>query len=188
MDLHGGGYGGPEMMVAPSTIFCTIGRVGKRSEELARAFGCGLLIKIDEPLKGLLHYEAAMKGIPSIIAESGGEGKVREEDIAVHTQGISNVMKHLGMIEGKLEASEKMTLARFAFPDPTLRVSRAGFLRPIVKPGDVVKKGDVVANVINVFGEDVETLVSPHKGVVSDLRTWASVNAGDGVAWIPIID
>lgn len=37
-------------------------------------------------------------GIPSLIVEAGGEGRVRSRNVAAHAGSVLNVLKYLGMI------------------------------------------------------------------------------------------
>lgn len=186
VDLHNGNT---VNMVAEHSYYPSLD-ADDASRDLAVAFGFPIVVEVEEPFDGLLMCEAARRGIRSIIAECGGEGRMHAELVTRMVEGLSNVMAHLGMIDGPVRASARPTFARWS-PQPGmeghLRAAHAGYLNLSVAPGDPVSKGDVIAEVTDFTGARVETLVSPYRTIVTELRTWATVNAGEIVAFLPVL-
>ena len=97
VDLHGGDL--IEALV-PFTIFFRSGnkRVDEASLEMARVFGIHFLVCSETP--GSTFCAASVAGIPSILAESGGQGIWTTEDVRHHTDGLNRLMRHLKMTPG----------------------------------------------------------------------------------------
>ncbi len=186
VDLHNGNT--VNMVMKHS--YCSSGDGADGSKDLALAFGFPMIVEVEEPFEGLLMCEAEKRGIRSIIAECGGEGRIHAGLVSDMVEGLSNVMSCLGMIEGTVRASGRPTFSRWS-PGPGmeghLRATRSGYLGLKVEPGDFVSKGEVIAEVTDISGELAETLRAPYDTIVTELRTWATVNVGDIVAFTPVL-
>src|SRR5215469_1426250 len=97
VDLHGGDL--IEALV-PFTIFYRSGdmRVDEASLAMAKVFGIPFLVCSETP--GSTFCAASRAGIPSILAESGGQGIWRPEDVGCLMNGVNRLMRHLKMIPG----------------------------------------------------------------------------------------
>lgn len=119
-------------------------------------------------------------GIPCLMIESGAPYPIREEDVQYHIDGIINVMKHMGMLEGAPEKNAPKV-------DPKAKrlwAKQGGVWRRNVEAGQRVSKGEVVGTVCSLLGEETQRLEAPFEGVVSFLRVHYSVNAGDTLLWV----
>src|SRR5215475_1600517 len=100
IDLHGGDI--PEALVPFVICRCGDDEVAKKSKAIAMAFGLAYVLTVSKPIqpsKGSSSYAAAAeKGIPSILAEAGGVGQMQEDAVELLCRGVTNVMRHLGMI------------------------------------------------------------------------------------------
>jgi len=158
-------------------------------EKLARTFGVPTNCKVDISsakgelpggLGGALDVNCALQGIPAFMAEVGTGGKFEEENIAAAESGIKNVMKYLKMIPGEMEAAKKqITITKRRF----LYCNKGGFLVMAVKPGEVLAKGQKIAQVIDLFSE-VETLEAREKTFIIQVRVNPIVHTGDRVAFL----
>ena len=95
VDLHGGDL--VEALV-PFTIFFRSGNaeVDDVSLEMAKVFGIHYLVCSETP--GSTFCAASRAGIPSILAESGGQGIWTPEDVGLLTRGLDRIMRHFKMI------------------------------------------------------------------------------------------
>lgn len=159
-----------------------------RGEALTRAFTPWLISLATPdgtipPFPGSLNYSATRNGVVSILAESGGDGTLEEDDVQVHLQGALNVMRHLGMIGGGAPVNGPRAAARDRV---VVRAARSGLLRLKVHIGDTIETGQEVAEVCNVFGDVVERVRAPGSGVAGLVWTHKVVNTGDPVVryWI----
>jgi len=60
-----------------------------------------------------------------------------------------------------------------------IKASYGGFYTCKVDVGQTVMKGDMVGEVRSIFGEPLQTLVSPADGCVFIYNTWPPVKSGD---------
>jgi predicted deacylase len=192
VDLHGGDI--PEALVP--FVICIAGddEVARKSKEMAMVFGLPYVLTISKPVqpaKGSSSYAAASeKGVPSILAEAGGVGQMQEDAVASLVQGVINVMRHLDMLDdAKSQISNSETnskskskkRARSAVATTVLTTfewvyaKREGVWYPKVPPGDLVKKGQEIGTVRDLFGETLEKIISPVNGVVLFLTINPSV-------------
>ena len=173
VDLHGGDL--IEALV-PFTIFFRSGdkRVDEMSLEIAKVFGIPFLVCSE--VRGSTFGAASLAGIPSILAEAGGQGIWTAEDVRWHTNGLSRLMRHLKMIPGGAPESVPFTLLeRFLW----LRSDHEGFWYPAVEVNDEVKAGQNLGCVKDCEGHLLQTALSPADGVVLFLVTSLAINRTD---------
>ncbi|MHB8524836.1 MAG: M14 family metallopeptidase [Candidatus Acidiferrales bacterium] len=173
VDLHGGDL--IEALV-PFTIFFRSGndRVDRMSLEMAEVFGIHFLVSSETP--GSTFCAASRAGIPSILAESGGQGIWTPEDVARHTNGLRRLMRHLEMIDGGAPEAVPVTLLeRFLW----LRSENAGFWYPAVAVNEAVKAGQNLGCVTDCEGRVLQTAVSPADGVVLFIVSSLAINDAD---------
>src|SRR5262245_2483663 len=174
--------------------------VAARSKEMSLAFELPYVLTVSKPVQpgkghragagGLSSYAAAAeKGVPSILAEAGGVGQMQEDAVALLVNGVVNVMRHLGMIqdgqveshtETKSKSKPKKTahsavattvLTRFEW----LYTKHQGIWYSHVAAGDLVKQGQEIGTVGDLFGDILEKIVSPVNGVILFLTINPSV-------------
>jgi uncharacterized protein len=173
VDLHGGDL--VEALV-PFTIFFRSGNdhVDQISLEMAKTFGIRYLVSSETP--GSTFCAASRTAIPSILAESGGQGIWTPEDVARHTNGLNRLMCHLGMIPGGAPEPVPFTLLeRFLW----LRSEHTGFWYPSVAVNETVTAGQHLGHVKNCEGRVLQTAVSPADGVVLFIVSSLAINEAD---------
>lgn len=173
VDLHGGDL--IEALV-PFTIIFRSGdeRVDQASLEMAKAFGIHYLVRSETP--GSTYSTAAQAGIPSILAESGGQGIWAPEDVARHTDGLNRLMRHLKMLPGPDPAPVPCTLLeKFLW----LRSEHDGFWYPKVEVGDTVSAASDLGSVTDCEGRVLQPAPSPADGRVLFIVTSLAINRGD---------
>lgn len=114
---------------------------------------------------------------------------MQEDAVALLVNGVINVMKHLDMIDdGSLESHTKINskpkpkkTARSAVATTVLTTfewlytKHQGMWYPKVGPGDLVKKGQEIGTVGDLFGDTLEKIISPVNGVILFLTVNPSV-------------
>ncbi len=152
----------------------------ERVASLARAFGAELIVCGKGP-RGSLRATACKHGCATIILEAGEVWKVEAGVVEYAIRGITNCLKHLGMMEGALEKP-----AYRAETDATkwIRATRGGFLEFHVAPGDIVEQGDPIATNSDLLGEELNLITSPRNGIVLGMTTIPSVAPGDPICHI----
>jgi predicted deacylase len=187
IDLHAGDLG---EMLLPFAGYALTGKheLDAQGEALARLYSPKLISLANTdgkipPFADGICYAATRRGIVSIFAESGGNGTLEEADVRVHVDGVTNVMRYLGMTDGQAPTPGPRVSAR---DRKVVRATRAGLLRLRVKIGDELVAGQEVAEVCNVFGEVVETVRSSGEGIAGLVWAHKVVNTGDPIVryWI----
>jgi len=161
----------------------------KRVFDVSKVFGYEILYVKKGPKEflGTLTGLAAEKGIPAILAETGASDFYwRTEYLEKAVRGMMNVMKHIGILEGKpILPREQILLRSDRSPRPVLRPRHGGLFIPGLDPswlGKIVKKGTVLGRVISPYTFEVlDELVAPFdKSVIIMMRHGMSrVNPGD---------
>lgn len=109
-------------------------------------------------------------GIPSLSLELGESYVVNEKNVEYGVRSISNILAYLGMIEPINEffvypLSESIRGKILDYSNQPSS-STSGIIRFLVKPGDIIKKGQPVARIYNAFGKLRETLRALHDTIV----------------------
>jgi len=173
VDLHGGDL--VEALV-PFTIFFRSGAtaVDEESLELAKAFGIRYLVSSETP--GSTFCAAARAGIPSILAEAGGQGIWNPDHVGLLTTGLTRVLRHLEMVEGAAPERVPFTiLEQFLW----LRSDHDGFWYPGVPVGEFVRKGQELGRDEDVEGHVLQTALSPAEGRVLFIVSSLAINKTD---------
>lgn len=176
VDLHGGDL---VEMVTPFVAIKLIGqpKVDDAALDMARHYGPDKLIAIGPEAVGwtgvgTLFSSMALAGVPALLAEAGGCGLLDEESTLILYNGVLNLLHSLGMLDG----TGGLRVEPEVFDDfAWLYTKKAGFFYPSVKPGDEVRKGDVVGRTCDVFGAEAERVVSTVRGRVLFLVTSPAV-------------
>lgn len=182
IDLHAGDLG--EMLWAFAGYPLTgNSEIDLEGEALARLYSPQLICLSQDgatlpPFSGSIVHSATKRGVVSILAESGGDGTLEEEDVRVHLHGLWNVMRYLRMIAGQPVIPGPQVAATGR---AVTRARRAGLLRLKVGIGETVKDGQVVAEISDVFGRIVEEVRVARGGITGLVWSHKAVNTGDPV-------
>ncbi len=157
--------------------------LGQRSRAAAEAFGAPIMWGHPLPVPPGRSISAATDlGIPSLYTEAPGGGYTRSEDIECFITGVLNVMKHLGMIDGKLNPLPVTHhLLGDGNLDSVISAPIAGRFQTLVNLLDEVKKGDRIGKIQDPFGQIIAEITADQDGVVIMIRRLHRVNKGDGL-------
>jgi predicted deacylase len=177
IDLHGG-----DMVEAlePFAIYSVSGddELDRASAAMGRAFGLPYLIA-NRPkpggLGGTTVQAAAAAKIPAILPEAGSCGLLTEPETRMMTEGIENVMRHLGMLDGTPRPTTPPTeIAEFTW----LFAPAEGMWYPSVTVGQAVAKDQPVGRIRSLFGDELATMAAPHGGTVIFVTTSPAMKNG----------
>ncbi len=168
--------------------FATYHRTGRRdldeqSESMARSTGIREIVATETSYdRGQSYAEAAEQGIPSVLWEARGAAGFDESSINLHLAALENCMRFLHMIDGPVESPHVNLFEGFQ----TVSAHEGGFFYPRVNLGEELEKGQVIGEIADFFGERLETIKSPAKGMVLSLRinTAYAVDPGEWVCEI----
>jgi len=128
-----------------------------------------------------LKTQADARGYPVASAEMGESRRASPEFVPLGVRGVHNVLKCMDMLDGDIE--------RDAEPQPFSNVSvvhaaHGGGLRLDVELDQEVRAGETLGEVVDIFGQRTEDIVSPVDGFVLRKMLLGAINTGAEVLWI----
>jgi predicted deacylase len=171
----------PFTAVAPGADGQLIGR----AQAMADCFDAGRLIIEHTP--GSAIQQAALAGIAAVLIEIGGQGQWSPDEVAVQRDGLRRVAELAGIVPAAggaaTGASDRPHLPIFEDAGHVIS-DRPGLWFPEAAIGAAVEQGTRLGRLEDVFGDDVQEIVSPAAGVLSyGLSSLAAVK-GDLLASI----
>lgn len=177
---HGGRYVPIAILPHPSLAAYT------RVEAFAEAFGAGHTVKTDTGVyvrDGVLCVEATRAGVPAFTFEIGEGARVEEEVTEAGSRCVLNALRFLEMLPGQPRPiGEPRVIREFV----GVRATKGGILRTEVPLGSRVRRGDVMARIFSVFGDEVETVAAPRDGLFVRMTTFPTVMTGDRVVTLGV--
>ena len=160
----------------------------ERRESAARAFGTPYLYykgrgqKLGtSDMSRSLRAQSDAAGIPSFSAEMGESRQVTAAFVPIGVRGVHNVLRHLGMEPGEPDVPAEQRVFRTI---TLVHANEGGGLRWRVAMEDEVAAGQPIADVVDVFGQTIETCTSPTNGFVLRAMLFGAIATGAEVAWI----
>ncbi len=151
--------------------------------ELAKAFGAPFRLNAKLRDKSL-RKEATLKGKPIIVYEAGEAQRMDEFAITEGVNGALRVMKHLGMTDKVApEYGKSIELTSSSW----IRANRSGLFRSFVKPGDEIKRNQVLGTIADPFGAIEIKVKAPKKGFIVGLNYSPVVSQGDALIHIGLV-
>lgn len=174
IDFHTGGA----MRTNYPQIRCVM--QDEKNAELAAAFAAPFTI--DSPFRPKSLRQAAAKKNKNVIVYEGGESiRLDTHAIEAGIAGTLRMMKHLNMIDWAPEPTEEN---KIIWNTSWVRGRTAGLFQSLVRPGQLIDKGQLIGTMTDPFGEFNEQIKSPSKGYVIGLNNNPVVNAGDALMHI----
>jgi predicted deacylase len=172
VDFHSGSE---EMNYLPLIGYRDIASASRAaSEEAARHFGGAMLWLVDDGV-GMFNAETSRLGIPTVGTETTGQAGCRPADVAIFTEGLLNHLRLKGMLPGGPPPREDAVPCRGV----SAVVTDTGFLRLTHRLGAVVQAGEVLGEIIDLFGDQLQELHAPHGGTIWMQRTCPATRAGE---------
>jgi predicted deacylase len=174
IDLHGGD------LVEALEPFAIYDRspVEEQSRALALAFGLPYVVRGPEAggLDGMTCTAAAAAGVPAVIAEAGGCGRLEVQAVDLLVRGTRNALRSLGVLAGPVEppAVGTRVVEEFLWPVAT----HEGWWAPCVAAGVEVTANSLLGRVLDLHGNVLEDVRAGADGVVLFLTTSPAVAAG----------
>lgn len=168
VDMHSGD--GNEDLV-PYTYWNRQGldaRVDSIGRDLALAWGnAGIVIDTERPrdrdASVYTQNTAQLRGKPSLTAEGGYLGLIREEMIQRNYDGAFRILRYLKMIPGAPELTDHPAWYAQTL---VLQSPATGVWFPLVEPGQWVPAGKIVGYVSDYFGDRIADVTAPFAGVM----------------------
>jgi predicted deacylase len=122
------------------------------------------IIVHNPPSDRTLRGTAGEMGIPAITLEVGNPSTFQKGLIRDSLTGIHNILGHFGMLDCELEESDEETI--ICKKSYWIYTDRGGIMAVHPKVTDLVKKGEVIATMRNIFGDVVKEYHAPEDGIV----------------------
>jgi predicted deacylase len=171
MPLLCGGYAGDDAL-------------GRRCEAAALAFGAPVYWAHPTVAPGRSLSVAIDAGIPCVYAECGGGGRVRPEDLMAYRRGVRRILVHVGALPdaaGDGPPVPPLRLQSAGDTDRALSVTKDGIFMGRASLLERIQAGQPLGDVLDPFGQVLETVTADTDGLVVMVRRTARVRAGDGV-------
>ena len=157
------------------------GETSRKSLEMARAFGVRLLYDgMYEDERWFENFLAA-RSIPTVGVELGQGSTFQPEYVKRGVEGVLNVLKLLGMLEGPCSTPEDMIVIR---SEVNIRAASGGIIQIKGKVGEKVSKNDTIATITTPLGDRVQTVKAPMDGYLNNVLTIPTVSVGERIATI----
>ncbi|WP_237068492.1 succinylglutamate desuccinylase/aspartoacylase family protein [Microbulbifer guangxiensis] len=146
--------------------------------EMARAFGVPVLL--NSTLRdGSLRQAAADLGTRILLYEAGEALRFDEFCIRAGVKGVLNVMRHLKMLpQGRRKSAIEPFVARRS---GWLRASESGIVNHHKGLGDHVVKGELLATISNLYGEELGIVECNADGIVIGRQNIPLVQEGEAM-------
>ncbi|MEX2356083.1 MAG: succinylglutamate desuccinylase/aspartoacylase family protein [Thermaerobacterales bacterium] len=183
LDLHGAD-GGEDQFPNVIAKLAGDGR-DQESEAVARAFGLEYIRRSVDgagSTPGTFVGVARKRGTIGLTTEIGGEGRYDETEINLQLNGVLNVLRYLNVVPGTPEPLESFAEQKvIAWPEGGERVvtETGGIFHPYVKPRQLVRAGELVAEIKDEWGDVKERHAAPTEVVVRLIRSKRIMDPGD---------
>ena len=154
--------------------------VNKKSYEMAKAFNCKYTWRMQNlPFDGcsVVEYKK-IYDIPMILPEVGSHCSRlhdHEKNVQICYDGMKNVMAYLEMIpEVSKEKVEQMDVEL-----GYIHCYNGGLQTRVKHQNDIVEEGEVMAYMQDIFGNKIEEIKAPYRGVIIGFWSMPLIRPGD---------
>lgn len=149
----------------PNVNTQTLNRVINLAKQIRLPWGIDTEKNSGYPLYMCLSGQLMRNEIPSLTIELGGPNLIINKYKKIGVKAIFNLLYQQKMINNYKTDKQKFQEKRL-FLYEEIYTNTSGLLEYIVKPGQTIKKGKILAIIRNIFGEKVEILKSPVNGIL----------------------
>lgn len=130
-------------------------------------------------LESTFAYSLNSTGTPCLVVEMGVGMRITKEYCEQLVDGIFNLMKELGIWQGKVKRVRKPILSKDYEDVSYLNASVGGLFVPNVHHWEKLNKGDVIGRIIDpLAGKVLDEIVSPVDGILFTIREYPIVDEG----------
>ena len=171
------------------------GRLEARCLALARASGLTVLheypteryvrFELDRSLPGAL---VNGPGVPAVTLEVGPRRRIDPESVALATAATLGVLTELALVELPATPPPSRLTGGPWRRESGPRATRAGILLPSLSTGTTFRRGQRLATVSTLDGEELEVLRAASDGVLVALPETAHIEVGATCATVAVLD
>ena len=178
LDLHTASFG------RVNSYYIRANMRSKMSKKLAQLQNADIILN-NEGGDGTLRAAATDLGIHAITLEVGDPNKFQKGMIRSGLEGIFNVMSFLKMIDDEITVrKEEVVTCQKSY---WIYADRGGVLEVYPDVTDMVKQGEEIAVIRNVFGEKIKSYVAPEDGIVIGKSTHPIGQTGSRILHLGIV-
>ncbi len=154
------------------------------SRKMAGLFGLQITLH-SMGAEGTLRRTAVDSGIPAILLEAGTSHRFEPEMVRLGVRGLLEMLAGLEMLPTLKERTAVNLMVRRS---RWVRADCGGILHAAVDGGDLVEKGQDLAQIVNPLGITISSIKAPVSGIVIGLTTHPLIHSGDPVANIVMLN
>jgi hypothetical protein len=174
LDLH---QGSTSRMIDEVRVRCgSRHRLHRECLELAKTFDCGYVLDQKGP-DGQLARAGPDEGIPTVDPELGGAVGWDRESIRKGVDGVFNVLRGYGFLDGEAETGSQTRATGF----DQYGAPAGGLVRFEVELGERIRAGDTLYRVTDVFGATKARVTADADGLFWRQRRLPQVATGEYV-------
>ncbi|MEK7667802.1 MAG: succinylglutamate desuccinylase/aspartoacylase family protein [Gemmatimonadota bacterium] len=186
VDLHAGD--GNESL-RPYAYWTPLGRdarVDSLQREMILAFGHDLIVvdttrPRDFAASVYTTNTALLLGKPAITTENGYLGEPAEAMIQRNVDGVGRLLRWLGMVPGTMQLPQRV---RYLHRFEVLRSPETGTWHPAVRREQVVREGDLLGYLTDIFGDGRTEIRAPFGGEVLYVVATPPMSRGEPLAML----
>jgi predicted deacylase len=125
--------------------------------------------------------EAFKNNIPIIVFEGGESLRFDEYAIDVGIKGTLRILKHFRMIPRNPLKDVKKKKSIYLSKRRWVRAKIAGLFNSFVHNGDKVKKGQILGDITDTYGETSIKIKAPVSGYIIAINYFPIINRGDAI-------
>jgi len=152
----------------------------KQSEMLAEIFNAPIAFS-SKLIKGSFRNAAFRMNKPSVVFEAGESMRFDDYSILEGMKGISNVLKHFGMVSDLEPESTRRNKTIHLTSRKWLRAPTAGMFIPKITNGSEIAKGQILGIVTDTFAKRTKQIKAPFDGYIFCVNHQAVVNQGEAL-------
>jgi predicted deacylase len=170
IDFHTGGanrYNFPQTRFAPND---------DRAREISNAFNAPISIE-SKLIEKSIRKEAFKMGKSIVVYEGGESMRFDQSVIEQGVEGAKKVLNHYEMIEYSGKKIESIHTNGSMW----IRAKNSGLIQMHVTSGDTVKRKDVIASIVDPFGNFKTKIKAPKDGIIIGHSNAPVINQGDAL-------
>ena len=176
LDLHGGDMV-EQLLPFAGYLTDAEAQVSETSKKMAEAFGLPWSLGRRGAVRGqgaTSYVAAALAGVPALLAEAGGNGLLTQPDVDLLVAGSRRVLQ----VTGNLPGEPEFPGTRFSERSETLLAPQSGFWESPLTAGDEVRSGQEVGRLLDLYGNQQQTITAPFDATVLYRTTSSAVKEG----------
>ncbi len=179
LDFHSAGM---DLTIAP----CAMLAPGLPGSDGARklAMYTGHQYMWEQEFPGDISSALSRRSVPAVSTEVGGEGRAREEEVALNMTAAQRVMIALNMVEKPKGYTGACGCSPVAVQGSWITAGCDGLFRSTCRMKEDVKAGSLLGEIYDLWGNVAEEIRAPHDGIVFGIRTLGVARTGQ---WLVLL-